>query len=246
MPLEISNPNVLVAVCTYNEIANIAELIKRVFAAVSECHLLVIDDHSPDGTCDWVRDAMAIDPRLRLIVRMDQRGLGGATRAALQYAVDHDYEFVMNLDGDLSHDPIVLPTMLELARGNPEIDVVVGSRYVLNGAIKGWPWRRRIMSRMVNRFATTVLGLPVSDCSGSMRCYRVSALKSIDPSTLKSESYAILEELLVRLRRNQSQMVEVPIEFVDRAHGKSKLTIKELLRSIWQLMLVAKRSKFSS
>jgi dolichol-phosphate mannosyltransferase len=242
MPLDTPNPNALVAVCTYNEIANVAELTKRIFAALPDCHLLVIDDHSPDGTCDWVRDAMASEPRLRLIVRVDQRGLGGATRTALQYAVDQGYTFVMNLDGDLSHDPSVLPEMLALASQRPEIDVVVGSRYVQNGAIKGWPLRRRIMSRMVNLFATTVLGLPVSDCSGSIRCYRVSALASIDPSTLKSDGYAILEELLVRLRRNQSQMVEVPIEFIDRVRGSSKLTIKEMLRSIWQLILVATRS----
>jgi len=242
MPLDSPHPNVLVAVCTYNEIANIAELTQRIFAAVPDCHLLVIDDHSPDGTCDWVRDAMAAEPRLRLVVRVDQRGLGGATRTALQYAVDQQYEFVMNLDGDLSHDPDVLPAMLLLAIQRPEIDVVVGSRYVLHGAIHGWPLRRRIMSRLVNLFATKVLGLPVSDCSGSMRCYRVSALKSIDPSTLKSEGYAILEELLVRLKRNKSQMVEVPIEFVDRVRGASKLTTREMLRSIWQLIQVATRS----
>jgi len=242
MPLDRIHPNVLVAVCTYNEIANVAEMTGRVFAAVPDCHLLFIDDHSPDGTCDWVREAMASEPRRRLSVRVDQRGLGGATRTALQYAVDQGYEFVMNLDGDLSHDPDVLPEMLALATERPEIDVVVGSRYVLHGAIKGWPWRRRIMSRMVNLFATTVLGLPVSDCSGSMRCYRVSALASIDPSTLKSEGYAILEELLVRLRRNKSLMVEVPIEFVDRVRGSSKLTMREMFRSMWQLVLVALRS----
>ncbi len=239
MPAAVPSYCALVAVCTYNELANVAELTQRIFAAIPQCHVLFVDDHSPDGTGDWVNEAMRHESRLRLIVRLDQRGLGGATRTALQYAVDNGYTFVMNLDGDLSHDPSVLPRMLTIVQQRPEIDVVVGSRYVEDGEIQGWPWRRRIMSRLVNKFATTVLGLPVVDCSGSMRCYRVSALAAIDPSTLKSESYAVLEELLVRLSKHGSKMVEIPIQFIDRVRGSSKLTTKEALRSVWQLIRVA-------
>jgi dolichol-phosphate mannosyltransferase len=239
MLLAAESPNVLVAVCTYNEIANVAELTRRIFAALPSATLLFVDDHSPDGTSKWIEDAMQADPRIRLIVRRDQRGLGGATRTALQYAVDNQYTFVMNLDGDLSHDPSVLPKMLEIALKQPEVDVVVGSRYLADGTIEGWPWRRRVMSRLVNRFATTILRLPVADCSGSMRCYRVSALAKLDPRTLKSESYAILEELLVRLSKQGARMVEVPIHFVDRARGNSKLTTREAAKSAWQLIRVA-------
>ena len=242
MPSASTTTEVLVAVCTYNEMANVAELVQRILVAIPVCHLLIVDDDSPDGTSRWVQQAMESEPRLKLIVRRNQRGLGSATRAALQYAVDQHYSFVLNLDGDLSHNPSALPMMLDVARTRLDIDVVVGSRYTESGAIRGWSLRRRLMSRLVNRFATLVLGLPVSDCSGSMRCYRVSALERLNPATLKSESYAILEEVLVRLRNQGAKMVEVPIEFIDRARGSSKLTMRETLRSAWQLIRVAMRS----
>jgi len=240
-PLNESSPRILVAVCTFNEVANLPELTQRIFRAVPDCHLLVVDDHSPDGSSQWVAEAMKSEPRLRLIVRENKRGLGGATRAALQYAVDEGYLLVLNLDGDLSHDPDVLPVMIQIASDRADIDVVVGSRYLSDGEIQGWPLRRKIMSRVVNQFATTVLRLPVSDCSGSLRCYRVSAIAAIDPSTLQSESYAILEEILVRLRKLGSTMVEIPIKFIDRQRGSSKLTTRESLRSAWQLIRVAMR-----
>jgi dolichol-phosphate mannosyltransferase len=236
-PQHVAN---LVAVCTYNERANVDELTERILAALPDCHLLFVDDDSPDGTSDWIRDKMQSEPRLRLIVRRGQRGLGGATRTALKYAVDHRYDFVMNLDGDLSHDPGVLPRMLAIAKEREDIDIVVGSRYIEDGEIKGWPWRRRIMSRFVNRFATSILRLPVADCSGSMRCYRVATLQQIDPATLKSESYAILEEILVRFAAHGSRMIETPIQFVDRTRGSSKLTMREAMRSVWQLVRVAR------
>jgi dolichol-phosphate mannosyltransferase len=217
-------------------------LTQRIFAALPECDLLFIDDNSPDGTAEWVREQMEADSRIHLVIRKDERGLGGATRRALQYAVDQQYQFILNLDGDLSHDPSVLPTMLAIAKAQPEVDVVVGSRYVTDGSIDGWPMRRRVMSRMVNQFATTILRLPVTDCSGSMRCYRVAALKKLDPRTLKSESYAILEETLVRLSKNGSKMVEIPIHFIDRVRGSSKLTSREAMKSAIQLFRVAIRT----
>jgi dolichol-phosphate mannosyltransferase len=242
MSLAPANSNVLVAVCTYNEQSNVAELTQRIFDALPDCHLLFVDDNSPDGTADWVLQRMESDSRIRLVIRKDERGLGGATRRALQYAVDQQYKYLLNLDGDLSHDPSVLPTMLSIAEAQPEIDVVVGSRYVADGSIDGWPMRRRVMSRMVNQFATTILRLPVTDCSGSMRCYRVAALAKLDPRTLKSESYAILEETLVRLSKNGSKMIEVPIHFIDRARGSSKLTSREAMKSAIQLFRVAIRT----
>ncbi len=232
-------PVTLVAVCTYNELANVPELSRRILDAIPDCQLLFIDDNSPDGTAAWIERAMATDDRIKLIVRKHKRGLGGATRTAFQYAVDHGYELLLNLDGDLSHAPEVLPTLRQIAIDQPQIDVVVGTRYGDGGSIEGWPWRRRVMSRLVNRFATSVLRLPVSDCSGSLRCYRVAALARLNPQKLRSESYAILEEVLVRLRQRGSEMAEVPIQFTDRVRGSSKLTTRESIRSAWQLLKVA-------
>ncbi len=236
-------PQVLVAVCTYNERSNIEELVARIFAAMPDSHLLIVDDDSPDGTSNWVMEAMQSDDRLRLIVRKETRGLGGATRTAFKYAVDHRYLYLLNLDGDLSHDPAVLPVMLDMARDRQDVDVIVGSRYVSEGAIHGWPLHRRLMSRTVNFFAKSILRLPVIDCSGSMRCYRVSALAAIDPQTLTSESYSILEEVLMRLNKLGCKMIEIPIQFMDRERGSSKLTTREAIKSATHLIQLAIRRR---
>ncbi len=236
-------PQVLVAVCTYNERSNIEELVARIFAALPDSHLLIVDDDSPDGTATWVMDAMKSDDRLRLVVRKELRGLGGAMRTAFKYAVDHHYLYLLNLDGDLSHDPAVLPVMLDMARDRQDVDVIVGSRYVSEGAIVGWPLHRKLMSRTVNFFAKSILRLPVTDCSGSMRCYRVSALAAIDPQTLTSESYSILEEVLMRLNKLGCKMIEIPIQFIDRERGSSKLSTSEAVKSAAHLVQLAFRRR---
>ena len=126
--------------------------------------------------------------------------------------------------------------MLRMAESKAGYDVVIGSRYVTGGAIEGWPLQRRIMSRLLNRFATLCLRLPVKDCSGSMRCYRVATLKKLDRDRLRSTGYALLEELLVHLHRQSASMMEVPITFTDRTAGESKLTFAEAARSVWQIL----------
>jgi dolichol-phosphate mannosyltransferase len=229
----------LVAVCTFNELENLPELTRRIFAAMPHADLLIVDDHSPDGTGRWALSQAVDDDRFKVIIREQERGLGGAIRRALQFAVDQNYDLLVNLDGDLSHEPEVLPSMVSRITGDPAIDVVVGSRYCPGGAVQGWPLRRKVMSRLVNRFATSVLRLPVSDCSGSFRCYRVAMLRKIAPATLQSEGYAILEEILLRLRTAGAKMVEIPIVFNDRTRGHSKLTASETLRSARQLIRMA-------
>lgn len=235
----ILNPRVLVAVCTYNEIENLPELVERIFHSLPTVDLLIIDDQSPDQTGAWALERANHDPRIRVLIRDHERGLGSAIRRAFEYAVEQQYDFLLNLDGDLSHEPEVLPKMLEMILARPELDVVVGSRYCPGGAVRDWTLRRRLMSRIVNRFAATVLRLPVADCSGSLRCYRVATLAAIDPSTLRSEGYAVLEEVLLKLSARGALMAEVPIIFTDRIHGTSKLTLAETARSARQLIRLA-------
>ncbi|QDT03826.1 Undecaprenyl-phosphate mannosyltransferase [Rubripirellula lacrimiformis] len=231
-------PRVLIGVCTLNEADNIVTMLPLLRRSVPDADILVIDDRSTDGTIQLVEAAAKQDPKIHLDVR-DERGLGGAIRHAMQAAVDRGYDFFINLDGDLSHNPQQLPQLLERSLALPAVDVVIGSRYVDQGKIVGWPMHRRIMSRMVNRFATLCLRLPVQDCSGSMRCYRVSAIEKISLGTMRSNGYSVLEEILVRLHRNGSPMAEVPITFTDRLRGQSKLTPKEAARSIWQMLKLA-------
>lgn len=233
------NPRVLVAVCTYNEIENLPELVERVFRSLPTVDLLIIDDQSPDQTGAWALERANHDSRIRVVIRAHERGLGSAIRRALEYAVDQQYDFLLNLDGDLSHEPEVLPQLLERMLTQPELDVVVGSRYCPGGSVRDWSLRRRLMSRIVNRFAASVLRLPVADCSGSLRCYRVATLAAIDPSTLRSEGYAVLEEVLLKLRTRGARMAELPIVFSERVHGTSKLTLAETIRAARQLIRLA-------
>lgn len=232
-------PRVLVGVCTYNESANIESVVRAIRLSLPHADVVVVDDDSPDGTSDLVAKMGQSDPAVKLVVRRQERGLGGAIRRAIQQAIDGEYEFFLNLDGDLSHDPAQLPDLLDAARQSDRVDVVIGSRYIDGGRIEGWPLRRRIMSRTVNRFATLCLRLPVNDCSGSMRCYRVAALSSIDIKSLRCRGYALLEELLVQLHRCDAVMIEVPITFTERQRGSSKLTMREAINSAFQMIRMA-------
>lgn len=227
---------VLVAVCTLNEADNIIELVTGIRRSIPSADVLVVDDNSPDGTAGLVAEMGQRDPLVKVVVRKGEKGLGGAIRHAMAYAIEHDYDFFLNLDGDLSHNPAQLASLLDRAIGSSDIDVVIGSRYVNGGSIEGWPLHRKVMSRMVNGFATKCLRLPVRDCSGSMRCYRVAALKRVGMENVRVNGYAVLEEVLVQLDRQGSKMAEVPITFTDRQRGKSKLTMREALRSSTQML----------
>jgi dolichol-phosphate mannosyltransferase len=234
-------PRALVAVCTLNEADNIVELVEGLRRSLPEADILVMDDNSPDGTAALVAEIGQRDSAVKVVVRREERGLGSAIRHAMEYAVEHDYEFFLNLDGDLSHDPAQLPALLDRAIASEQVDVVIGSRYVEGGSIVGWPVHRKVMSRLVNAFATTCLRLPVNDCSGSMRCYRVDALRRVGMDNIRVNGYAVLEEILVSLDRQGSKMVEVPITFTDRQRGTSKLTFREALRSSSQMLRMAFR-----
>jgi dolichol-phosphate mannosyltransferase len=231
-----SSDRLLVAVCTYNERQNLPLLVDKIHDLLPTATIVVVDDDSPDGTGQWVAEAAEDDPRLQCIIRSNQRGLGGALRTAILWAIDHKFDWMLNLDADHSHDPCDLVRLLDQATSTaPPLDCVVGTRYADGGGTPGWPRHRQWMSRAVNRFATGVLRLPVSDCSGSLRCYRVDALRAIRPESLRSNGYAVFEEILVRLRRSGARFGEVPITFHQRHSGDSKLSATEALKAAWQI-----------
>ena len=229
----------LVAVCTYDELENLPSLVEQIRLQLPAADILVVDDNSPDGTGRWADERATSDPQFFAIVRKVDRGLGAAVREAIKFAIEHDYFWLLNLDGDHSHSPADLPRLLALADSTPTLDCVVGTRYVSGGQTIGWPKHRVWMSRLVNRFATGVLRLPVSDCSGSLRCYRVAALTSIEPESLRSRGYAVFEEILVRLRRRNARFGEVPITFHQRKAGESKLTMREAFLAASQIARLA-------
>jgi dolichol-phosphate mannosyltransferase len=238
----------VVTIATYNEIQNLPSLVDEVRRRVPGAHLLVIDDNSPDGTGAWCDRRAAEDPQLRCLHRAGKLGLGTATIEGMQYAVRHDYRYLVNLDADFSHPPRYLPQLLarmEPAEG-PGADVAIGSRYVPGGGIEGWPLRRRLMSRGVNAYARWLLGLTPRDCSGAYRCYRTALLARLDFSAVRSRGYSFQEEILWRLARLGARFAEVPIVFVDRRQGASKINSLEALAALWILFRLGVQNRLGT
>lgn len=219
----------IVGISTYNEIENLPTLVEQIDEHLPASDILIVDDSSPDGTGDWSQQQADARDDFFCVQRKGKLGLGTATIATLQYAIDHDYEFVVNMDADLSHAPSHLPALCEAAL---QADVSVGSRYVDGGGIVGWPLHRRIMSRCMNAYARLALGLSTNDCSGSFRCYRVSKLREISLDRVRSKGYSFFEEILWHLRHANARFVEVPITFQDREKGKSKINMREAINAV--------------
>ena len=241
--------DVLFVLATYNEIENLPRLVDAVLATVPEADVLIVDDNSPDGTGEWAQNASKNDLRIHALVRKNERGLGSAVVAGLRFAVENNYRRVVNMDADFSHPVEVAPQLLARLDGQTQpikdasvsdstsrslspVDVVIGSRYIPGGATPDWPLRRRVMSRCVNAFARLTLGLRTKDNSGSYRCYRVETLRKIDFASIVSQGYSFFEELLYRLRLVDARFAEVPIVFIDRRFGVSKINRKEALRAV--------------
>lgn len=234
----------LVTVATYNEMENLPRLVEAILQAVPEADVLVVDDNSPDGTGQWCDRKAAEDPRLRCLHREGKLGLGTATAAAMQYGVREGYRYVLNMDADFSHDPRYLPDLIggmEPPDG-PARDVMIGSRYVPGGGVRGWPLRRHVMSRGVNLYARWLLQLEPKDCSGAFRCYRTELLAKIDFATIRSRGYSFQEEILWRLKRLGARFGETPIVFLDRRQGASKVDLREVFRAMWVILVLGLRN----
>jgi dolichol-phosphate mannosyltransferase len=214
----------LITVATYNEIANLPRLVEEVFLVAPHVEMLVIDDNSPDGTGRLCDERRAAEPRLHCLHRPGKLGLGAATIAAMQYAIEHDFDLMLNMDADFSHHPRYIPAILA---GMEAADVMIGSRYVPGGGVKDWPLQRRLASWGVNAYARTLLGLRTRDCSGAFRCYRVELLRQLDFDAICSRGYSFQEEILWRLKRLGARIAETPIVFADREQGESKINGRE-------------------
>ncbi|MEO2045918.1 MAG: polyprenol monophosphomannose synthase [Pirellulales bacterium] len=235
--MEHSHPSILIALATYNEIENLPSLVAAIYQQVPAADVLVIDDHSPDGTGQWCEDWANQHPWFCIIHRNSKQGLGTAARLAIDYAIRHQYLWLVTMDADWSHSPQDLPTLLKTAEN---ADVVVGSRYCEGGKIEGWPWHRRWISRLLNKTSCSILKLPVSDASGAFRAYRVARLEELPTDQLQSKGYSYLEELLWHLKHTTATFVEVPIVFRDRQAGRSKASIQE----VWGKLLTILRLAF--
>lgn len=238
----------LVTLATYNEIENLPRLVAEIFAVAPQVDLLVIDDNSPDGTGQWCDQEAAADSRLHCLHRSGKLGLGTATIAGMKYAIEHGYQYVLNMDADFSHHPRHLPAIIagmQPAGDAPPVDVMIGSRYVAGGAIEGWPLKRHMMSRGVNTYARWLLSLPAKDCSGAFRCYRVALLERVDFETIRSRGYSFQEEILWHLKRLGARFGETPITFADRERGTSKIDSREAWAALRIILALGMRNWFS-
>ena len=231
----------LVCIPTYNEVSNILALVEQVHEAAPEVDVLVIDDASPDGTGDLVRDRILKDARLEIMARPAKLGLGTAYMAGFAYGLQHGYTSVLTMDSDFSHPPARIPALQKAVDDGAHLSV--GSRYVPGGAIVGWGTDRRVLSATANFVARRMLGLRTHDCTGGFRCYSMRALQFLVTRPLRSSGYSALVELLTRCERAGLRIVELPITFTDRTHGESKISRQEIFRAMGTVIrLTGRRS----
>jgi dolichol-phosphate mannosyltransferase len=214
-------PDALVVLPTYNEAENLAQIVDAILAASARLEILVVDDNSPDGTGRMADELAASQPRVHVLHRPSKEGLGRAYLAGFRWALARPYGLILEMDADFSHDPGHLPDLL-IAAGSA--DLVLGSRYVQGGGTQNWGLVRRLISRGGSLYARAILGIGVSDLTGGFKCFRRETLEQLDLDSVRSEGYSFQIELTYRALNLGLRVVEVPIVFVDRRVGKSKMS----------------------
>ena len=234
----------LVVIPTFNERENISRMIPAVLGTDPRLEVLVVDDGSPDGTGDVVRAIAAGNSRVHLIQRAGKLGLGTAYLRGFAWALGHDYRLILQMDADFSHDPSHLPQFLSEAAN---ADVVLGSRYREGRVtVVNWPIARLLLSYFANVYARTITGLPLWDATGGFKCFRREVLEAIDLQDVRSNGYSFQIEMSFRAWRRDFRIVEIPIVFVDRTEGQSKMSkriMREAIWMVWRLRWWAIRGK---
>lgn len=220
----------LVVIPTYQEAANVERFARAVRASAGASDLLVADDNSPDGTGELADKVAADLGRMDVLHRPGKEGLGAAYREGFRWGLDHGYDVIVQMDCDFSHDPAMINTLL--AAVEEGVDCAIGSRYVPGGSTPGWPFHRRALSRYGNRYTSAMLQLGIRDATGGFRAYRSSTLETIDIDSTKANGYAFQSEVALRMVQAGLQLEEIPITFVDREYGTSKMSVKIMAESM--------------
>ena len=232
-------PKTLVIVPTYNERENLPALVKRVLTLPVKVDLLIVDDNSPDGTGRMADEMQKDYPGLHVLHRAEKNGLGRAYIAGFKWALERDYEFIMEMDGDFSHNPDDIPSFIQAAV-EQNADGVIGSRYSGGIRVINWPLKRLVLSMGAGMYVRIITGLPLSDPTGGYKLFRRRALLALDLDTVQSNGYSFQIELSHRLWRQGLKIVEVPIIFKDRVLGTSNMSskiVREALFMVWRLWL---------
>ncbi len=229
MPSE-SAGRLLVVIPTYNEAENVGAVLPKVLNSSPGTEVLVVDDNSPDGTSKVVEDISRNDNRVHLLIRGGKAGLGTAYVAGFRYAIEKGYDYVVEMDADLSHEPAEIPKFRQALFNHA--DVAVGSRYAAGVSVLNWPMKRLLLSYGGNLFARVVTGVPVNDMTSGFKAFKIEVLKSINLDTIRSNGYAFQVEMNVRAYRRGFKLVEVPIVFTERRVGTSKMSKRIVLEGV--------------
>ncbi|NHN54792.1 polyprenol monophosphomannose synthase [Calidifontibacter sp. DB0510] len=222
-PVHTAGPieRVLVLVPTYNEVDNLERIVRRIRSSVPDADVLVIDDNSPDGTGDLADKLAEADARVRVLHRAGKEGLGKAYLAGFAWGLERDYDALVEIDADGSHPAEVLPRMIAAAA---DADLVIGSRWMKGGSVVNWPKSRELLSRGANLYVRAALGTAVRDATAGFRVYRAETLRTIDVQSVTSQGYGFQIDLTWRTLRAGLTIVEIPIQFVEREIGVSKMS----------------------
>lgn len=225
----------IVVTPTYNEKDNITNIIDAVLNSVEGIHILVVDDNSPDGTSDIVKELQKHNDRIHLISRPGKMGLGTAYCDGFRYCLDKGFEAIFEMDADFSHDPKELPNFLKELEN---YDLVLGSRYIKGVNVVNWPLSRLLLSYGANMYSQIITGMPIKDATGGFKCFRAETLKKIDLTKIHSNGYGFQIEMTYRLWKKGARIKEIPIIFIDRMNGVSKMNKKivyEAIFLVWKL-----------
>jgi dolichol-phosphate mannosyltransferase len=222
----------LVIMPTYNEAEGIEKVVRHLLATVPQIDLLIVDDNSPDGTGKIADGFAAEDTRVHVLHRKEKNGLGPAYLAGFQWGFDHKYEYLVEMDADGSHRAEDLLKLLEVA---PQNDLVIGSRWVKGGKTVNWPVSRQLISRTGNTYAAMMLRTGIRDITAGFRVFRASFLQSLDLANIASAGYSFQVEMAWRCSKAKARIQEVPITFVEREIGSSKMSQKIVLEALWRV-----------
>ena len=222
----------LVIIPTYNERENLVPLLQQIFAQGLPIEVLIIDDHSPDGTGELADELAAADPKVHALHRAGKMGLGSAYVAGFRWALERDYDAVFEMDADFSHNPDSLP---EFLREIETADLVVGSRYLHGVTVVNWPISRLILSYGANVYSRVITGVPVKDLTGGFKCFRRQVLEALDLSRVKSDGYGFQIEINYKAWKRGFRIREIPILFVDRRVGVSKMSRRIVWEAAWMV-----------
>src|SRR5229473_597047 len=231
----MENNDILIVIPTYNERENVSALVRQLFQMVPSSDVMLIDDNSPDGTAEYGQQLFGANQSFSVLVRRGSRSFGRSLLDGYRVAVERGYARLVQLDADFSHDPKMVPVLINASR---EADVVIGSRYCRGGRVVNWPWHRRLLSRFANQYVSRITGLKVSDSTSGFRCYTRRALQCLIDTRITSEGYAFLVETVFRAQREGLRIIEIPITFTDRRAGQSKMSGKVIFESVlkpWRL-----------